>query len=68
MLSVDQLALSLLTVHEMPSLSFEILITLIFLKVATTLVDLLFIEHMLHLSHVKQMHSQPIHLAHELIL
>ena len=67
MLSVDQLALSLLTVHEMPSLSFDILITLIFLKVATTLVDLLFIEHMLYLSNVKQMHSQPIHLAHESI-
>ena len=33
---------------------------------ATTLVDLLFIELMLHLSHVKQMYSQTIHLTHEL--
>ena len=40
----------------------------IFLKVATTLVDLLFIELMSHLSHVKQMYSQLIHLTHELIL
>ena len=38
-----------------------------FLKVATTLVDLLFIELMLHLSHVKQI-SQSIHLTHELIM
>ena len=30
--------------------------------------DLLFIELILHLSHVKQMYSQPLHLAHELIL
>ena len=30
--------------------------------------DLLFIELMSHLSHVKQMYSQPIHLTHELIL
>ena len=34
-----------------------------FLKVATTLVDLLFIEPVSHLSHVKQMYSQPIHLT-----
>ena len=39
-----------------------------FLKAATTLVDLLFIERMSHFSHVKQMYSQPIHLTHELIL
>ena len=32
------------------------------------LVDLLFIELMSHLSHVKQMNSQSIHLKHELIL
>ena len=37
-------------------------------KIATTLVDLLFIELRSHLSHVKQMFSQPIHLTHELIL
>ena len=30
--------------------------------------DLLFIELMSHLSHVKEMYSQSIHLAHELIL
>ena len=41
---------------------------LIFLKFATTLVNLLFNERMSHLSHVKQMYSQPIHLTHELIL
>ena len=35
---------------------------------ATSLVDLLFIEHMLHLSHVKQMYSQTMHLTHELKL
>ena len=40
----------------------------IFLKVATTLVDLLFIELTSHFSLVKQMYSQPIHLTHELIL
>ncbi len=28
--------------------------------------DLLFIEHMLHLSHVRQMYSQTMHLTHEL--
>ena len=39
-----------------------------FKKVATTLVDILFIELMLHLSRVKQMYSQPILLTHELIL
>ena len=39
-----------------------------FLKVATTLVDLLYIELMPHLSNVKQMYSRPIHLTHELIL
>ena len=39
-----------------------------FFWVATTLVDLLFIELMSHLSHVKQMYSQSIHLTHELIL
>ena len=39
-----------------------------FLKVATIPVDLLFIELMLHLSHVKQMLSPPINLAHEMIL
>ena len=35
-----------------------------FLNVATTLVDLLFIELKSHISHVKQMFSQPIHLTH----
>ena len=35
---------------------------------ATALVDLLFIELMLHLSHVIHMCSQPIHLTHELLL
>ena len=39
-----------------------------FLKVAITLVDLLFIELMSHLSHVKQMYTQRIHLTRELIL
>ena len=39
-----------------------------FQKVATILVDLLTIELKLHLSHVKLMLSQPMHLAHELIL
>ena len=39
-----------------------------FLKVATTLVDLLCIELMLHLSHVKQMYSQPVQLSNELRL
>ena len=39
-----------------------------FFKAATTLVDLLFIELMSHLSHVMQMYSQPIHLTHELTL
>ena len=43
-------------------------ILLTFLKVATTLVDLLFVELVLHLSHVKKMYSQPINLTHELIL
>ena len=42
--------------------------SILFLKVATTLVDLLFIELMSHLTHVKQMYSQAIHLTHELIL
>ena len=32
------------------------------------MVDLLFFELMSHLSHVKQMNSQPVHLTHELIL
>ena len=41
----------------------------VFLKVATNLMDLLFIEVMSHISHVKQMFSQPMHLTHlELIL
>ena len=39
-----------------------------FLKVATTLVDLLFNELMSHLSDAKQMDCQPILLTHELIL
>ena len=39
-----------------------------FLMVATTPVDLLFVELMLHLSHAKQMYSQPMHLSHELML
>ena len=38
------------------------------LKVASTLVDLLFVEIMSHLSHVKQIYNQPIHLTHEFIL
>ena len=37
-----------------------------FFKFSTTLGYLLFIELMLHLSHVKQMNSQTIHLTHEL--
>ena len=37
-------------------------------EVPITLVDILFIELMLHLSHVKQMFSRPIRLTHELIL
>ena len=37
-----------------------------FFKFDTALVDLLFIELILHLSHVKQMCSQTIHLTHEL--
>ena len=41
---------------------------MVFLKVTTNLVDLLFIELMLNLSNVKQMYSQQIHLTHELIL
>ena len=44
------------------------MLTLIFKKAATTWVDLLFIELLSHLSHVKQMYIQPIHLTHELIL
>ena len=40
----------------------------VFLKVATTLVELLCIELMLHLSPVKQMDSQPINITHELML
>ena len=43
-------------------------IRLFFLKVATTLVDLLFIELMTNLSLVKQMYSQSKHFTHELIL
>ena len=39
-----------------------------FFMVATTLVDLLLIELMSHLSHVQQMYSQPKHQTHELIL
>ena len=35
-----------------------------FLRFPTTLVDLFVNEPMLHLSHVKQMYSQRIHLAH----
>ena len=38
------------------------------LMVATTLVDLLFIELMSHLSQVKQMYGQPINFTHELLL
>ena len=38
-----------------------------FLKVATTLVDLLVIELMLHLSNEKQMYGQPLQLSIELI-
>ena len=38
-----------------------------FFKAATTLLDLLHIELMLHLSHVKQMCSQPIHRKHDFI-
>ena len=36
----------------------------IFYKVTTTLVDFLLIKLMSHLSYVKQMYSQPIHLTH----
>ena len=39
-----------------------------FLKVATIQVNLLFTELRLHLSRVKRMYSQPMHLTHELIL
>ena len=39
-----------------------------FFKVAATQEDLLFLELQLHLSHVRQMYSQPIHLKHKLIL
>ena len=39
-----------------------------FLKVATTLADLLFIELKLHFSNVKEMYSQPKHLLHVLVL
>ena len=39
-----------------------------FIKVNTTLVDFLFIELMLHLSHVKLTYSQPKQLTLELIL
>ena len=35
-----------------------------FLKVATTQVDFIFIELMLHPSHEKQMYNQQIHLTH----
>ena len=35
----------------------------IFFMVATTLVNLLFIELMSHRSHVKQVYCQPIHLT-----
>ena len=47
--------------------SFSLLLFPFFQKVAIALVDLLFIELMSHLSHVKQIYSQPIHLAHELM-
>ena len=40
----------------------------LFLRFATTLMDLLRIELMLNLSHVKQMYSQAIHLTNELKL
>ena len=40
----------------------------VFKKVATTLVDLLFVQLLFHLSHVKQMNSQLTHLTHELML
>ena len=39
-----------------------------FLKLATTVVDPIFSELKSHLLLVKQMYSQPLHLAHELIL
>ena len=35
-----------------------------FLEVAATMVDLLFIELMLHISHLKQIYCQPIHPTH----
>ena len=40
----------------------------IFFKFATTLVDLLFIQLLSHLSHVKQVYSKTLHLRHELKL
>ena len=40
----------------------------VLLQVPTSLVDLLFIELMLLLSHVKQMFSQPIRLTNELCI
>ena len=43
------------------------LVEIVSIKVATTLVDLLFIELVLHLSHAKKVYGQPMHLSHELI-
>ena len=45
------------SIISLPELAFP------FLKVATTLVDLLFIDLMSHLSHIKHMYSQPLHLT-----
>ena len=60
--------LSLLSSTLDHSATVPLLFVLVFLKVVTTLVDLLFIELMSYLSHVKQMYSQPIHLTQELKL
>ena len=50
------------------SATVPLLFVLVFLKVVTTLVDLLFIELMSYLSHAKRIYCQPIHLTHELKL
>ena len=61
------MVLRLLTKNSSQQLT-NFLKLIFFFKFVTTLVDPLFIEPMLHLSHEKQIYSQTIHLTHELIL
>ena len=53
--------------HSRPQVEFETDYKYFFSEVASTLMDLLVIDLMLPLSHVKQMYSQPLHLSRELI-